>query len=157
MKIWSENFADNDLYHAILHNQQINIDIGDDIDNDIYPVTINVYNKMNNDFVSHYQHALTIPQIMSYIFSYLRFNQLYDFEIIRLDEINDEIHREQSIKLLNEVLQEYTITKNAMAETFDTEENKMIYNKSCNMVNIIKSKINEIRAGNTKENNVNNN
>jgi hypothetical protein len=146
MKIWSENFSDNDLYHAILHNQQINIDIGDEIDNDIYPVIINVYNKTNNNFISNYKHALTIPQILSYIFSYLRFNQLYDFEVIRLDEIDDEIHREQSIELLNEALREYTIIKNTMAEAFDTEENKMILHKTNVVIHTLQDKINEINV-----------
>jgi hypothetical protein len=155
MKIWAERNYDNNIYKSILNNQQINIDIGgDDSQSDIpIPVTINVYDKDTNTCLSSYSHGLSIIQIISYIASYPRFNKLYDFEIIRLDKLDNEIHRDEGIKLLNEALQEYKITKNAMAETFDTEENKMIYNKTCNMVNIIQNTINEIKMENTKEDN----
>lgn len=147
MKIWAEHTYNNDIYKSILNNQQVNIDIGDMNSKDdslIIPVIINTYNKANNEFLSSYKHAMSITQILNYIYSYPRNNQEFDFEIIRLDKLNDEIHRDESLGLLNEALQEYQHIKNIMSETFDTEENKSILHKTNVVINTLQDKINEI-------------
>jgi hypothetical protein len=149
MKIWAERNYDNDIYKSILNNQQINIDIGgDDSQSDIpIPVIINVYDNDTNTCLSSYSHALSIIQIIAYIASYPRYNKLYDFEVIRLDNIdNNNIHKNESLGLLNEALQEYQHIKDIMAETFDTEENKNILNKTNFVIDTLQGKINEING-----------
>lgn len=152
MKIWANDPCENDLYQAILHNQQVNVDIGDDDSQDdtlIIPVIINVYDKTNNTCLSSYSHAMSIIQILAYISSYPRYNKQYDFEVIRLDKIdkiNNDIHKDESLQLLNEALQEYQQIKDIMLETFETEENKNILSKTNLVIHTLQNKINEING-----------
>lgn len=151
MKIWATNPCDNNLYQAILHNQQINIDIGGDDSQDdtlIIPVIINVYDKTNNTCLSSYSHAMSIIQILTYISSYPRYNKLYDFEVIRLDKVDNiddnNIHKDESIQLLNEALQEYQQIKDTFASAFESDENRILEEKANNICTILKDKIKSI-------------
>lgn len=156
MKIWATNPCENNLYQAILHNKKINVDIGgDDSQSDIpIPVIINVYDKEINTCLSSYSHAMSIMDVLKYITSYPRYNKLYDFEVIRLDKLNnnnnnnnkdDKIHKDKSIQLLNEALQEYQHMSNIFNEAFEcygNEKMKIMANNASNVVNILQTQIN---------------